>query len=75
MPKPITKDDALYLHQTRLEAWAVASSLVKPIIEEHGLEKYVTGTMFQHSTTFTSAEQHVDLIMRVADWLLYKENM
>lgn len=54
----------------RLDAWNAAVDMVKPIIDEHGLEEYKTGAMFSSVSTMTKVDQHIDHTMRVANWLL-----
>jgi hypothetical protein len=56
---------------TRTAAWNMASELVEPIVDRHGLEKYSTGpNIFAQTFKTTCVDQHIDHIMRVADWLL-----
>lgn len=57
--------------EQRLVAWSAAAEAVKPIVEQHGLEPYgAGGNIFAPTTRFTKVDQHIDHIMRVADWLL-----
>lgn len=60
--------------EEKLQAWQMASELVEPIIEKHGLEKYSSGVIFQSTSTFTAVDQHVDHILRVANWLMGKDD-
>lgn len=61
--------------EERLEAWNRASDLVRPIIDEHGLEIYRMGAqMFNSGSTMTKVDQHIDHTMRVADWLLGRDH-
>jgi len=55
----------------RIKAWKKASELVEPIIERHGLEIVaVGGAMFTNPPVkHTKVDQHIDHIMRVAEWL------
>ncbi len=53
----------------RSEAWVKASVLIQPVVAEHGLEEYSIGQLFSASTN-TKVDQHLDHIMRTADWLL-----
>lgn len=57
----------------RQAAFRIASELVDPIIEMHGLEQYRDGAMFSHMSTFTEVDQHVSHILNVARWLLGNE--
>lgn len=52
-----------------------ANELVKPIIEQHGLEEYKQGSVafFSTPSTMTKVDQHIDQIIRVADWLLDRD--
>lgn len=53
------------------EAWATASGLVEPIVQQHGLEDYKGGANFMTTgSTFSKVEQHIDHILHVAEWLL-----
>lgn len=54
----------------RSHIWKHATELVAPIIEQHGLETYKSGSMFGPYSTFTPVDQHIEQIIRVADWLL-----
>ena len=55
----------------RRAVWESAEELVAPIVLVHGLEAYNTGTnIFAQSTKMTPVDQHVEVIIRVADWLL-----
>jgi hypothetical protein len=52
-------------------AWNVASSLVGPLILEHGLnDRNRSSTIFTSGYVESEAEQHAALIESVADWLL-----
>lgn len=59
----------------RLTVWDRAAELVAPIVEKHGLETYKVGsTVISYGTsTFTSVDQHIDHILRVANWLIGEE--
>lgn len=47
-----------------------AKDLVDPIVEQHGLKpRRSAAPFFGIGYEISSAEQHVDLIIRVADWL------
>lgn len=62
---PYRDDD---IPQTALDCWQRAAELVGPIVAEHGLiERPVTNAF--GSDTISVPDQHVDLILRVADWL------
>lgn len=55
----------------RTTAWECAKKLVYPIIVENGIKAHVTCShLFRSEIMHTEVEQHVDLIIRVADWLL-----
>ena len=55
----------------RNTAWERAKDLVYPIIVENGIKAHVScGGLFCNEIMHTEVEQHVDLIIRVADWLL-----
>ena len=57
--------------QRRIDIFEKACELVAPIIERHGVENYKIGNQVMvHGTTMTKSEQHIDHILRVADWLL-----
>lgn len=56
--------------EERLQAFQLASELIKPIIEEHPLEMVQTGAIFGPFSKFTPVDQHIDHTMRVANWLL-----
>lgn len=67
----IVEINSAVLH--RRDVWEIAKDLVSTIIETHGLELYRTGSPFIPSATYTTVEQHLDHIERVATWLLEKE--
>lgn len=49
----------------------MASQMIDPIIEKHGLEEYRSAAPVFHSgSMFTKVEQHIDETIKVADWLL-----
>ena len=52
------------------EAWLCAVDMVEPIIEEHALEQYSVDSLAGTTMTHTELDQHIDQIIRVADWLL-----
>lgn len=54
--------------------WERASTLVEPIIAKHDLDPYRTGAPFSIAKTITKVEQHIDQIIRVANWLLGEGN-
>lgn len=57
----------------RINAWMTAKDLVDPIVEQHGIEKYVPGsTIFGSGSTVTPVQQHINHIFEVAEWLLEK---
>lgn len=58
----------------RVVIWEKAVSMVNPIIEKHGFKTYRLGDPFGNGSTFTEVDQHVEAILRVADWLINEEN-
>lgn len=55
----------------RKSIFHISTKLVEPIIEKHGLKEYKMGAAaFVSGSTVTPAEQHIDLILRVANWIL-----
>lgn len=55
----------------RMEALITANGFVEPIIDKHGLEPYVLGSsIFNPTSKFTKVDQHLDQVLRIADWLL-----
>lgn len=57
----------------REAVWNVATELVIPIIEDHGLEEYRAGPqniLVPGPHLVTKVDQNIDHIIRVADWLL-----
>lgn len=51
-----------------------AGTMVSPIIEQHGIEDHQDGgAVFVRGVTVTAVDQHIDHIMRVADWLMVRE--
>jgi hypothetical protein len=59
----------------RLKAWKMATEIVNPIIEQHGVEDISApgSAPFITSGKITKVEQHITHIMTVADWLLIEE--
>ncbi len=52
-----------------------AKIFVDPIVEQHGLKpNRSSAPAFSSPETYTEAEQHVQLVMDVADWLLRGAN-
>lgn len=52
----------------------MASEMIEPIIEKHGLEAYRSAAPVFHSgSMFTKVEQHIDETIKVAEWLLGRE--
>lgn len=57
----------------KLLAFGAAAELVQPIVEQHGLETMgVGGNLMAPATKLSAVDQHVDQIIRLADWLLEK---
>jgi hypothetical protein len=55
----------------REAVFLMSGQLVAPIIEKHPLEGYMSGApAFSTGPPVTPSEQHLDHIIRVADWLL-----
>lgn len=55
----------------RQAAFNEAGKMIDPIIEQHHLVDYKSSSMaFTTGTTVTCVEQHLDAIIRVADWLM-----
>lgn len=57
----------------KAEAWVMATQLVEPVLKQNELKMYAIGNPFNAQSRVTPAEQHIDIITRVADWLLEKE--
>lgn len=54
----------------RQASFAEAKKMVDPIVEQHGLTE-VSHTHFAFNISRISpAQQHVDLIIQVADWMM-----
>lgn len=56
--------------QERFQAFLTAKTLIDPLVEKHGLTEVRSGAPFQVTYTNTPVEQHLEHILRVADWLL-----
>jgi hypothetical protein len=56
--------------KNRKKAYKEASALIQPVVDKHGFQKYTQGPMFGHVSVYSPVEQHVEQILRVADWLL-----
>lgn len=54
----------------RLMALEKAAEFVKPIVEQHPLEKYSVGAAFSTAATYTPCDQHLTSILTIADWLI-----
>lgn len=54
----------------RRATWDMASDLVAPLVEFHGVEDYSIGQLLNQTSKFTKVDQHLEHILRVADWLL-----
>lgn len=58
----------------RETVFLMASQLVGPIVEKHGLEPTKSAWVQADSGyTITAVEQHLDHILRVANWLLEEQ--
>ena len=57
----------------RFDVWEIASKMVAPLIEQHGIELVQTGQMFGPSFKTTAVEQHIEHILKVADWLMDRD--
>jgi len=64
--KPITV-------KQRFDVWEIASKMVAPIIEQHDLEVLTTGNAFTNSFKTSKVEQHIEHILKVADWLMDRD--
>ena len=55
----------------RQAAFNEAGKMVDPLVEKHGLTPYrAPGVAFTTPSTISNVEQHLDAIIRVADWLM-----
>jgi hypothetical protein len=59
----------------RLKAWRLATEIVNPIVEQHGVEDIVAGGIpaFVSTGKVTKTQQHISLIETVANWLLWED--
>lgn len=57
----------------RVEAWLQAERMVDQILAQHPVEPYRTGSAFGITSTITAADQRIDHIRSLADWLLGKD--
>lgn len=53
----------------KVDLWKMASQLIDPMIEQHGIELVTSGPMFGPTYKTTKIEQHINHIISVADWL------
>lgn len=62
----------------RLLALIAAEEILGKIIDQHGLEDYELQTSFvigpSRTTRMTQVDQHLDHVIRIADWLLEEDN-
>lgn len=58
----------------RVDIFLASKTLVDSIVSEHGLEIYRAGQVFGSTSTYTKVDQHIDHVIRVANWLLDKED-
>lgn len=69
-PKKLVEEDMM----ERVDAFEKAVELVQPFVEAHGLVDSTMETFPELSPTIKStvsaAEQHLEMVLRVADWLL-----
>lgn len=57
--------------QRRIEVFNIAARMVSGLVLEHGLETYTNaGSILVNGYNVTKVDQHLDHILRVADWLL-----
>lgn len=61
-------------NDTKMNALIKAEAFVTRIVSQHGLQDYRSGAPFGHGMTVSKSDQHIDLIIRVANWLLGKED-
>jgi len=54
----------------RVAAWTQACLAVDKLVAEHGVKSYDLGGPLNRITRVTELDQHIDNIIRVADWLL-----
>lgn len=69
MPVAVDPEDVA----ARQVVWSIATELVIPIIEDHGLEPFRSGPqniLVPGPHLVTKVDQNLDAIIRVADWLL-----
>lgn len=58
----------------RRKVFVEAGRMIDDIITQHGLKEYkMAAPAFVSGSTVTPAEQHIDLILRVANWLLQED--
>lgn len=72
-PKSAREREAFNLEKlrVRLNAFNMAAGLVDPMVLNHGLAEYQTrNPILGSGTTITVVDQHIDHIIRVAEWLL-----
>lgn len=63
------------LFTERVTAWQMASNLVAPVVDQHGLMPTPSATtIFASSGTRTPVDQHVGHIQDVAEWLMGKDD-
>ena len=59
----------------RRKVFIEGARMIDDIVTRHGLKEYRMGApAFSSGSTVTPAEQHVDLILRVANWLLQEDS-
>lgn len=59
----------------REQIFIKASVMLEPIVEQHGIADHRDGgsAIFVSAPMVTKIDQHLDHIMRVADWLMIRE--
>ena len=57
----------------RLRVLSAAKEIVDPIVEKNPLKEHRVGQAFSTTSVFSPADQHVDLCIRVANWLIEEE--
>lgn len=58
----------------REKVFIKASVMLEPLVEQHGIEDHQDGgQLFVRGVTVTAIDQHLDHIMRIADWLMIRE--
>lgn len=71
-PETIANREGRIQHREKI--FIKASVMLEPLVEQHGIEDHQDGgQLFVRGVTVTAIDQHLDHIMRVADWLMIRE--